>query len=460
MQHMARLIFFICVAMTLAACGEERREYVLDKHPRETGILTVVSRNGPTTYYLDRHETQKGPEYDLVMAFAQSRGWKVHWKLVPNIAKVLEVLESGGAHLAAAGLTHLDSRNDRFEQGPAHTEITQQVVCHQGMHPMPRSPEELKSVDLWVTADSSYAEKLDELAGEGQERHYTPSEMSTELLLGRVSRREIECAVADSNIVQINRRYMPNLRIAFDLTEVQNLGWYLPMGYEDLAGETFSWMNSGEGHDAMSEMHSRYYEYIKEFDFVDLRALNRRIQNRLPRYKEHFLRAEEDTGMPADLLAAVAYQESHWDPRAVSPTGVRGIMMLTERTARHLGVQNRLDPAESIEGGARYLAERYRLLPEDIPDPDRLYLALASYNVGRGHLLDARRLARRLGKDPDSWEDMRDVLPLLSDKRYYPSLRYGYARGYEPVHFVSRVRNYRDVIARAFQDPFSGKTSD
>lgn len=450
LQHLFKGIVCLFLVLTLAACGDDLHEPVLDEHPDKTGILTVVTRNGSTTYYLDRHEIRKGPEYDLAMEFAKSRGWEVHWKVVPTTAEVLEVLEAGGAHLAAAGLTHLDSRNERFERGPAHTEITQQVICHRQMNPMPGSPEDLINVDLRVTADSSYAEKLEELSGEYQDLGYTPAEMSTEVLLGQVSQQGIECTVADSNIVQINRRFMPYLHIALNITDGQNLGWYLPKGYEDLAMEAFSWMNSREGDEAISEMYSRYYEHITKFDFVDLRALNRRIQERLPEYKEYFLQAEEDTGMPADLLASLAYQESHWDPGAVSPTGVRGIMMLTRRTARHLGVQDRLDPAQSIEGGARYLEERYRLLPQDIPESDRLYLALASYNVGRGHLLDARQLARNLGKDPDSWEDMREVLPLLADPRYYPALRYGYARGFEPVHFVSRIRNYRDIIARAF----------
>jgi len=155
--------------------------------------------------------------------------------------------------------------------------------------------------------------------------------------------------------------------------------------------------------------------------------------------------------MPAELLAALSYQESHWDPAAISPTGVRGIMMLTRNTAKSLGVTNRLDPDAAIDAGARYLADRHRRLPETIPEPDRTFLALASYNIGRGHLLDARQLARKLGKNPDSWEDMKEVLPLKADKRYYPSTRYGYARGYEPVHYVQRIRNYRDVIREAFE---------
>src|SRR5690554_1978846 len=241
------------------------------------------------------------------------------------------------------------------------------------------------------------------------------------------------------------------LEVAMNLTEGRNLGWYLPAGSDELAADAREWMNSKEGDEALGRMENLYYAYIGDFDFVDLRALNRRIEDRLPNYIDLFRAAEQKTGIPADLLAALSYQESHWNPKARSPTGVRGIMMLTLNTAKSLGVTNRLDPIASIDGGARYLADRHRRLPETIPEPYRTFLALASYNIRRGHLLDARQLARDLGKNPDSWEDMEKVLPLKADKRYYPSTRYGYARGYEPVHYVQRIRNYRDIIRPAFQ---------
>ncbi len=413
-------------------------------------MLQVVTRNGSTTYYLDRHERPAGPEYDLATEFAQNQGWEMEWNGVPATKEGLETLEEGRAKLEAAGLTHLESRNTRFERGPAHTEITQQVVCHRDIRPKPSALEDLADVEIEVTADSSYSEELQDLSEKHPGLDYQEKELSTEILLDRVAQQKLQCTVADSNIVQVNRRFMPGLEVVMDLTQEQNLGWYLPQGMEDLARQAFSWMNSREGDEAISQMEYRYYEYIGKFDFVDMRALKRRVQDRLPRFKDLFLRAEEETGLSADLLAAVAYQESHWDPHARSPTGVRGIMMLTQITAKRVGVANRLDPEQSIMGGSKYLAERHSLLPEHIPEPDRTFLALASYNVGRGHLLDARQLARDLGKDPDSWSDMRKVLPLLADKRYYPRLRYGYARGYEPVHFVQRIRNYLDVIRQKF----------
>ncbi|XKE44878.1 membrane-bound lytic murein transglycosylase MltF [Halomonas organivorans] len=419
--------------------------------PQEGGVLKVATRNAATTYYLDRHRRAAGPEHDLVSRFAESHDWRVEWQLVDTTAEVLEALEAGEAHLAAAGLTHLPARDERFARGPAHTGIVEQLVCHREDRPLPRRLDELAGWEIRVTARSSYAERLKSLVNPHTGLRFQEDPRSTESLLAAVANREFDCAVADSNIVRMTRRHFPHLEVALNLTAEENLGWYLARDQEVLAGRALAWMQGETGRTAREAMHQRYYGYLGEFDFVDLRALNERIEERLPRFLEHFLAAETETGLPADLLAALAYQESHWDPAAVSPTGVRGIMMLTRRTAASLGVDDRLDPAAAIDGGARYLADRHRRLPDDIPEPDRTYLALASYNIGRGHVLDAQELARELGRNPHSWADMKEVLPLKADRRYYPRTRYGYARGYEPVHYVERIRNYRDVIRRALE---------
>ena len=435
----------------LLGCEPSEPPLTLLDPPEPGETLKVATRNAATTYYLDRDETPAGPEHDLVQQFAEEQGWEVEWVLRESIAEVLEALEAGEVDLAAAGLTHLPSRDERFRRGPGHTDIVEQLVCHRDMRPLPREVEEMAGVEIRVTADSSYAEKLRSLVNRYTGITFEEDPRTTEMLLAEVAERRIDCTLADSNIVRVVRRHFPHLEVAMNLTSGDRLGWYLPEGHQALSELATQWMESDQGEQSIAAMQERYYAYIGEFDFVDLRALNRRIDERLPSFLELFLAAEQATGMPADLLAALSYQESHWDPRAVSPTGVRGIMMLTQNTARSLGVDNRLDPAAAIDGGARYLADRHRRLPETIPEPDRTYLALASYNIGRGHLLDARQLARDLGRDPDSWEDMREVLPLKADKRYYPQTRYGYARGYEPVHYVQRIRNYQDVIGPAVE---------
>lgn len=446
------LLPLLIFSLALVSTGCERDPGPGVESPDETGVLVVATRNAGTVWYLDAEGQPSGPEHDLVTAFAEEQGWTVHWRVLESTAEVIRALEDGQAHLAAAGLTHLPERDARLEPGLVHTWVVPQVVCHREDRPLPRSPTELADVDLRVTADSSYVSLLWELAASDPGLRFREEPVqSTEVLLTRVAQRELGCTVADSNIVRVLRRHWPHLDIAMDLGPEQQTGWYVAPGHGDLAETMRTWRHGGKGEAAVSRMQDRYYGHIGEFDFVDWRALNRRLDERLPQYRGAFEDAARLTGMPADLLAAMAYQESHWDPEATSPTGVRGMMMLTQSTARSLGVENRLDPAESIEAGARYLADRHERLPEDIPEPDRTYLALASYNIGRAHVLDARQIARGLGKNPDDWADMREVLPLKADERYYPQTKHGYARGYEPVQYVQRIRNYRDVIAGEFE---------
>ncbi|MDG4867941.1 membrane-bound lytic murein transglycosylase MltF [Guyparkeria sp. 1SP6A2] len=444
-------IVSILALTTLVSSGCDPRGATELGAPDASTPLVVATRNSATTWYLDQDEQPAGPEHDLVEAFAREQGWEVDWRLMDSTSEVLEALKLGQVHLAAAGLTHLPERDAQLAPGLVHSQVVQQVVCHREDRPLPREPAELADVDLRVTADSSYVETLETMAATQPSITFqADARRSTEVLLTQVALRKQECTIADSNIVRVLRRHWPHLEVAMDVGPGQQTGWYAPKNQAAVAQQSRDWRESEAGQRAFERMQERYYDYIGKFDFVDLRALNRRLDKRLPRYQDEFIQAAEQTGMPADLLAAMAYQESHWDPEAVSPTGVRGLMMLTQSTAKSLGVENRLDPVESIHGGARYLADRHELLPEEIPEPDRTYLALASYNIGRAHLLDARKLARQLGKNPDSWADMREVLPLKADKRYYPQTKYGYARGYEPVHYVQRIRNYRDVIGPAF----------
>ena len=185
---------------------------------------------------------------------------------------------------------------------------------------------------------------------------------------------------------------------------------------------------------------------IDEFDYVDMRSFVRRIKSRLPALRPLFEQAAQEYDIPWTLLAAQAYQESHWNRRARSPTGVRGIMMLTQRTARELGVKSRLDPEQSIMGGAKYLYRLQKRIPDTVVGQDRWWYALAAYNVGMGHVHDARRLARKLERNPDSWLELRGVLPLLSQKKYYKDLKYGRARGSEPVTYVNKIRSYQNIL--------------
>jgi membrane-bound lytic murein transglycosylase F len=196
----------------------------------------------------------------------------------------------------------------------------------------------------------------------------------------------------------------------------------------------------------LAQVHDRYYGHTEQFDYVGTRAFVRHFDSRLPRYRQAFENAGNTHDIDWRLLAAIGYQESHWRSHAVSPTGVRGIMMLTQATADYLDIEDRLDPESSIFGGAEFYARQMERIPDTVDEPDRTWMALAAYNVGFNHLLDARQIVEWEGGDPDAWVDVSKTLPLLARERWYSRVKYGYARGWEPVLYVNNIRNYYNIL--------------
>jgi membrane-bound lytic murein transglycosylase F len=198
----------------------------------------------------------------------------------------------------------------------------------------------------------------------------------------------------------------------------------------------------------LDRLAERYFSSTRQVQRIDAGVFLERIKNLLPDYRDTFQRAQVATGVEWRLLAAIAYQESQWDPYATSETGVRGLMQITEETAKHLGVDNRLDPGASVIGAAKYVQDLKTKLPPRITEPDRTWLALAAFNIGLAHLEDARVLAQKQKLNPDLWSDVKQALPLLALPEYYADTKFGYARGGMPVAFVDRVRGYYDVLLR------------
>lgn len=417
---------------------------------RSSGELVVLTRNSATTYYYGARG-KEGIEYDMAQDFARHLGVNLRIKTYSNTSRVLEALADGEGHLAAAGLTPTELRRQRFEFGPGYQVVQQQVVCRRG-GPDPKDVSDLTDVELVVADDSSYVARLAQLKRQYPDLDWETSPHPTEELLWRVWRKRIPCTVADSNILSINQRYFPELRARFPISEEQELAWALPQGSNALQMALEEWFAEMEQGKEMAALRDRYYGHVQIFDYVDVVRFRHRIHSRLPRYKSLFQKAAEKNGFDWKLLAAVAYQESHWRPYARSPTGVRGMMMLTQVTAGAMDVTNRLDAAQSIRGGAAYLRWVKDRLPDHIKEPDRTWLALAAYNVGYGHLTDARKLARKLDKDPNSWSQLQEVLPLLAQRKYYKQTQYGYARGREPVAYVRHIRQYRGILEQYFDE--------
>lgn len=426
--------------------GVEKRP----KGPRKE--LLVVTRNAPTTYYVDREGQLAGLEYELASGFAAAANLRVRFEVLDSVEAILQAIEEGRADIAAAGLTRTESRAARFLTGPEYQEIRELVVC--GPDVEARLVEDLAGLEIRIIGASSYEETLDRLQESVPDlRWETTSEESTEELLEEVWEGQLDCTVADSNIVAVDRRFLPDLETPIELGEAQHLAWLVADKSSDLMPALRAWFSEIGQNGEMDALIHKYYGHLERFEVSNSPRFFELMVRRLPKYLDIFLAAEEETGLPWTLLAAVAYQESHWDPGAVSPTGVRGLMMLTSTTAEWMEIEDRRDPEQSIRGGSRYLRRLLDRVPPFIPEPDRLWMALAAYNVGFGHLQDARMLAVRLNENPNAWEGVERILPRLSWSRYYQELPHGYARGHEPVIYVRQVRNYWDLLAKVFERP-------
>jgi len=417
---------------------------------RASGELVVLTQNNPTTYYIDKDGQERGPEYEIVSHFAQYLGVKPVFVIKNSVAELLDAIAGEEGDIGMAGLSITQDRKRRFLFGPVYQQVSQQVVCRRG-GAQPKSASDLLGLDIAVIGRSSYEERLKAMKTLYPDLVWQSTEgVSAEKLLEMVWLKTVACTVMDSNIVSVNQRYFPELRVRFDLGIKDSLAWITPRtsyahALKRAADDWFyEFSRSGE----LDDISERYYGHVKLFDYVDTRAFIRRISLRHPKYREHFKAAAESYGLSETLLAAQAYQESHWNPYARSPTGVRGIMMLTLPTAKEMGVHSRLDAEQSIFGGARYFAKLKAYLSKEVVEPDLIWLALAAYNVGLGHLKDAQSLARQLNKDPYRWLDIKSVLPLLSDRRYYKKLKYGYARGSEPVRYVQQIREYELILVQ------------
>lgn len=442
------IVAVTCGLLTITACSPAPTGPHTLAAIKKRGTLVVLTRNAPTTYYIGGTGRPTGPEYQMILAFAQSIGVKPKFVVESSVQALLTDFAHGKGDMVAAGITRTRARRKHLGFGPSYQKVTQQVVCRRG-GPRPKSVAGLEKVHLAVIADSSYVERLQALQKTHPELHWKAiPNVGTEILLRKVWQDKLDCTVADSDIVAINRRYFPNLVVAFNLGAPQQLAWVVPSDAGALRAAMRRWFSHYRTSGELAALMQRYYAHVKVFDYVDIRAFNRKIKSTWPKYRRLFEQAGARHGIPPLVLAAQAYQESYWNPHAKSPTGVRGMMMLTLNTAKAVGVKNRFAPAASIRGGAEYLAHLEKKLKGGIPRPVRIWFALAAYNIGLYHLRDARKLARKLGKDPDDWSDMIQVLPLLSEKRYYRRLHYGYARGLEAVRYVRRIRDYADILRR------------
>ncbi len=438
-------------ALTLAAAGALLLAGCTPHEPsaleqvRARGELRVVTLNLPTCYYLGAQGTE-GLEYQLASRYAAQLGVKLAMYPVASERAMQDELGAGRADLAAAALSDSPDWQKVADAAVPYANIPQLVV-YQRSGVRPRETLQLESARLAVRAGSPQERILEKLRRTvAPTLQWVQTAPSSADPIEDVDSGGADYAITDAREFSFAHHLYPNVLVGFALPDTRPLQWMVRKGAPALLESVDQFFGALARSGELSQLVDAASGDTRRFEYEESREFQTHVADRLPRYRAWFEEAAAQVGIDWRLLAAVGYQESKWDPRAASDEGAAGLMMLTADTAQAMGIKNRNDPQESIFAGARYLAQVRQMIPDRIPEPDRTWLTIAAYNVGFGHLEDARIITQSLGKDPDSWAEVREELPLLAQGRWYTRAKRGYARGWEPVQFVDRIQRFLTLL--------------
>ncbi len=437
--------FHLAAAALLLLAGCIRHEPSALEQVRARGELRVVTLNLPTCYYLGAQGTE-GLEYQLASRFANQLGVKLAMYPVASERAMQDELAASRADIAAASLSDSAEWQRVGDAAVPYANIPQLVV-YQRSGVRPRDTLQLESARLAVRAGSPQERILEKLRRTvAPTLTWVQTAPSSADPIEDVDSGGADYAITDAREFSFARHLYPNVLVGFALPDTRPAQWIVRKSASDLleaADQFFGALGeSGE----LTQLVRQASGDTRRFEYEESREFQTHVADRLPRYRSWFEEAAAQVGIDWRLLAAVGYQESKWDPRAASDEGAQGLMMLTADTAQAMGIKDRNDPQQSIFAGARYLAQVRQMIPDRIPEPDRTWLTIAAYNVGFGHLEDARIITQALGKDPDSWAAVREQLPLLAQGRWFTRAKRGYARGWEPVQFVDRIQRFLTLL--------------
>ena len=450
MSKLLRLI--CCLALVgLAACTRI-------EPPETDGRLVVAVRETPAFFQQREGATASGFEHDLVTAFADSLDLKVRFIKAADAYELNDLALAGRVHIAAS----MPLGNGALQFSMPIRTVTQWIIGHDDVLG-PQRLTDLAGRTVEVMAGSPLADTLRGLEGKSRPLVVEVPGVDEMELLARVAEHKAELVAVHEIHLDLGVNFYPELSPLLQLPGKLEIGWaFGGEGAATLRAKADAFITAARADGTLARIHDRYFGHIKRINADGIARFLDDAKVKLPVWRRHFQSAQDLTGIDWRLLAALAYQESHWDPLATSPTGVRGMMMLTEDTADYLRVKNRLDAPESIRAGARYLAELVEQVPASAKHPDRLWLALSAYNLGMGHFRGARAIAMKMKRDPDIWYDMKQVLPQLARPEIYARLKSGAARGGEAVIMVENIRSYYDILSRfepAHNSPYPAQSA-
>jgi membrane-bound lytic murein transglycosylase F len=453
----------VALALALTSCQPQAPPPPSNRPAAAGNALVAIVRPAPGAWYIGPQDAPLGFEHDLLARFASENHRELRAVTAESATDLVRKVGRGDAQVGLGGLYRPDTpartarRNAHAKFDPDKEVLwtrgitfVEPVLVYNADGFKPKSWSDLAGAEVAYLRNTGVELGFAKIRAEHPDIRWTPLDLaSADALIAQVDDASIDYAVVTSADVALARNVHLSFDVAFPAGARRELAWAVPAGQAKLRDQLDAYIDRARRDGTLAQLLERYFAPAKNLDRPDAGALHDRIETVLPGLRKYFQRAQDESGLDWRLLAAIAYQESQWDPDATSETGVRGIMQITEDTAKQVGLGNRLDAETSITAAARYLRTLRDKLPKRITEPDRTWMMLAAFNIGLGHLEDARVLAQRMKGNPDLWSDVRKALPLLAEPEYFGQAKLGYARGGMPVAFVQRVRSYYDILARS-----------
>jgi membrane-bound lytic murein transglycosylase F len=421
-------------------------KFVTLQRIQKTGEITVVTRNNAHCYYIYRDQPM-GFEYEMAQAFAEYLGVRLQVKVVDSWKQMVAALNNGSAAFIAASTPIIPKWQNEVAFSDGYMKVAQQIIAHRKNSSIKKAAD-LSGKTVDVRKGTAYQQRLMELRAQGIDLAIRlHDDLPTEELIKKVADEEIDFTIANSNIISINRRSFPGVVPTGSINNPMQISWAVYPESVELLERINAFLSVAKKSGKFDSIYDKYYGDTKDFDYVDLKVFHRRVKTRLSRYTPFIKAAAQKHGFDWRLIAAQIYQESHLNPWAKSKAGARGLMQILPTTGKSLGVPDLFDPVQNINAGVQHLKNLFEHF-ESVKDQDRLLIALAAYNIGQGHIHDARQLAQKKGLDPNKWESLSETLPLLQYKKYYKHAKYGFCRGTEPIRYIKQILIYYDVLKR------------
>jgi membrane-bound lytic murein transglycosylase F len=461
-----KLIIPVIFMVLLQTCNQTREVIRLKvgdkpvvelKHVKLRGKLRVITDYNSTNYFVYKGHTM-GFQYEMLKALAQHLGVKLELTVNNDLVSSFASLERGDVDLLGMSLAVTSDRMENFNFTIPHSQSAQVVIQR---HPKSdsagyiRKLSDLEGKKVYVPAGSSFHKQLMDFSRdlENPIDIVLVDKLEVEDLIAKVANGEIDYTIADENVAVVNSSYYPNIEYAMSLGVPQNLAWALRKGTNHLTQDINMWLIEFQKTRAYRRIYQRYFESRRMEKMIQSEYFTVK-SGKISEYDDLLKEKAKLIGWDWRLLSALISQESNFDPNAKSWVGAFGLMQLMPETAYRYDVDSLSSPQDNVEAGVRHLKYLKGKLDKTLVDKtDELKFLLASYNVGFGHVLDARRLAEKNGKNPDQWKGSVDYYLLNKSKPEFfndPVVKYGYCRGSEPYQYVikilDRYQHYQNII--------------